>query len=156
MQRTSSSSTRSSSTTSSSSAQKKTELLELTEDLNSVKPEIKKEALKKVIANMTVGKDVSPLFQSVIKCIEVNDIEIKKLVYLYIINNSRTRPDDAIMVISLFRKVNFLLFERIPRWRSWAFIRTSKIRPAHFCELLRPELWDASESKSWMITLLTL
>ena len=115
MQRTSSSSTRSSSTTSSSSAQKKTELLELTEDLNSVKPEIKKEALKKVIANMTVGKDVSPLFQSVIKCIEVNDIEIKKLVYLYIINNSRTRPDDAIMVISLFRKVNFLLFERIPR-----------------------------------------
>lgn len=94
-----------SSRTSSSAAQKKSELNELTEDLNSTKPEVKKEALKKVIANMTVGKDVAPLFQSVIKCIEVNDIEIKKLVYLYIINNSRTRPDDAIMVISLFRKV---------------------------------------------------
>lgn len=29
---------------------------------------------------MTVGKDVSDLFQSVIKCLEFNDIEMKKLV----------------------------------------------------------------------------
>jgi len=53
---------------------------------------------------MTVGKDVSPLFQSVIKCLEFPDIELKKLVYLYIINYSRHKPDDAIMVINLFRK----------------------------------------------------
>jgi len=53
---------------------------------------------------MTVGKDVSPLFQSVIKCLEYPDIELKKLVYLYIINYSRHKPDDAIMVINLFRK----------------------------------------------------
>lgn len=84
---------------------KKSELTEINDDLNSTKPEVKKEALKKVIAHMTIGKDVSSLFQAVIKCIEVNDIEIKKLVYLYIINYSRTRPDDAIMVVSLFRKV---------------------------------------------------
>ena len=39
-----------------------------------------------------------------IKCLEHNDVEIKKLVYLYIINYSRKQPDDAIMVINLFRK----------------------------------------------------
>lgn len=53
---------------------------------------------------MTVGKDVSPLFQSVIKCLEYPDIELKKLVYLYIVNYSRQKPDEAIMVINLFRK----------------------------------------------------
>lgn len=80
------------------------ELQELYEELNSVHFDIKKDAVKKVIANMTVGKDVSPLFQSVIKCLEHPEIELKKLVYLYIINYSRTKPDDAIMVVNLFRK----------------------------------------------------
>ena len=48
---------------------------------------------------MTIGKDVSALFQPVIKCLEYDDIELKKLVYLYIINYSKNKPDDAIMVI---------------------------------------------------------
>ena len=88
-----------------SSSNKRGELSELNEDLNSTKYEKKKEAIKKVIAYMTIGKDVSTLFQSVIKCLEINDIEMIKLVYLYVINYSRTKPDDAIMVVQLFRKV---------------------------------------------------
>ena len=88
-----------------SSSNKRGELNELHEELNNPKFERKKEALKKVIAHMTIGKDVSPLFQSVIKCLEVNDLEIIKLVYLYIINYSRNKPDDAIMVVERFRKV---------------------------------------------------
>jgi vesicle coat complex subunit len=67
--------------------------------LNSTNYDKKKEAVKKVIAHMTIGKDVSPLFQSVIKCLEYPELDIKKLVYLYIINNSKNKPDDAIMVI---------------------------------------------------------
>lgn len=61
-------------------------------------------ALKKVIAQMTLGKDLSPLFQSVLKCLEYTELDIKKLVYLYIINYSRSKPDEAIMTISSFRK----------------------------------------------------
>jgi vesicle coat complex subunit len=53
---------------------------------------------------MTIGKEMSPLFQQVIKCLEYNDLDIKKLVYLYIINYSKNKPDDAIMVVNLFRK----------------------------------------------------
>lgn len=41
---------------------KRTELFELQEDLNSNSYEKKKEAVKKVIASMTIGKDVSSLF----------------------------------------------------------------------------------------------
>ena len=44
---------------------------------------------KKVIAAMTVGKDVSMLFTHVLKCVETEDLELKKLVYLYIINYSK-------------------------------------------------------------------
>ena len=42
-----------------------------------------------VIAAMTVGKDVSMLFTHVLKCVETEDLELKKLVYLYIINYSK-------------------------------------------------------------------
>ncbi len=83
---------------------KRGEISELHEALNSKNFDDKKIALKKVIAQMTLGKDLSALFQSVLKCLEYNDLEIKKLVYLYIINYSRSRPDDAIMTISSFRK----------------------------------------------------
>ena len=44
------------------STNKKGELYELLEELNQVSYERKKEAVKKVIAHMTIGKDVSTLF----------------------------------------------------------------------------------------------
>jgi vesicle coat complex subunit len=72
--------------------------------LNSKSFDEKKVALKKVIAQMTLGKDLSALFQSVLKLLEYPELDIKKLVYLYIINYSRTKPDEAIMTISSFRK----------------------------------------------------
>ncbi len=53
---------------------------------------------------MSSGKDLSAMFQHVIRCLEHPEIELKKLVYLYIIIHSRKRPDDAIMVVNNFRK----------------------------------------------------
>ncbi len=48
---------------------KRGELQELQDDLNSKSADKKRLALKKVIAQMTLGKDLSPLFQAVIKCL---------------------------------------------------------------------------------------
>lgn len=45
-----------------SSSNKRGELFELEEELNSTSFDRKKEAIKKVIAHMTIGKDVSGLF----------------------------------------------------------------------------------------------
>ena len=124
----------------------------------------KKDAVKKVIAAMTVGKDVSVLFPDVVNCMQVwsrrpmekdylldthsiseiahlqssqgggqmleavnslscmnirqwqqccslssmvqtDDLELKKLVYLYVINYAKTQPDWAIMGVNTFVKV---------------------------------------------------
>ena len=40
------------------------------------------ESKLQVIANMTVGKDVSALFADVVNCIQTDNVELKKLVYL--------------------------------------------------------------------------
>ena len=39
---------------------------------------------------MTIGKDVSGLFCPVLKCVETNNLDLKKLVYLYIINYAKS------------------------------------------------------------------
>jgi len=81
---------------------KSSELAELQADLNSLKLEEKKEAAKQVIAMMTIGKDVSSLFPHMVKCLETTSIELKKLVYLYIINYAKSKPDLMIMAVNSF------------------------------------------------------
>jgi AP-1 complex subunit beta-1 len=60
--------------------------------------------VKRVIANMTVGKDVSGLFADVAKNMQTDDLELKKLVYLYLINYAKTQPELVILVVNTFVK----------------------------------------------------
>ena len=76
----------------------------IVDDLNSLKSNVQKEAVKKVISAMTLGKDVSRLFPHVIKCIETSDHELKKLVYLYIINYARYKPIETVLCVNSFKK----------------------------------------------------
>lgn len=107
---------------------KKGEIFELKSELNSDKKEKKKEAVKKVfvynnictilcekcnlqvIASMTVGKDVSALFPDVVNCMQTDNLELKKLVYLYLMNYAKTQPDMAIMAVNTFVKVCLVFF----------------------------------------------
>ncbi|KAA0716954.1 AP-1 complex subunit beta-1 [Triplophysa tibetana] len=84
---------------------KKGEIFELKAELNSDKKEKKKEAVKKVIASMTVGKDVSALFPDVVNCMQTDNLELKKLVYLYLMNYAKSQPDMAIMAVNTFVKL---------------------------------------------------
>ncbi|XAO22694.1 hypothetical protein I312_101467 [Cryptococcus bacillisporus CA1280] len=54
----------------------------------------KKTALKKIVANMTMGNDVSPLFPDMVQCMAIQVLEIKKMVYLYLVNYGRVRPEE--------------------------------------------------------------
>jgi AP-1 complex subunit beta-1 len=81
---------------------KKGEIHEWKEMLNNEKEATRKDAVKKVIAAMTVGKDVSTLFPEVIKSIQTNNIELKKLVYLYVMNYAKSNPDLAMMAVNTF------------------------------------------------------
>lgn len=81
---------------------KKGELFELRNGLVSQYPQTRKDAIKKTIQQMTVGKDVSSLFPDVLKNIATHDIEQKKLVYLYVINYAESHPELCILAVNTF------------------------------------------------------
>ncbi|KAI0920249.1 hypothetical protein AcW1_002044 [Taiwanofungus camphoratus] len=83
---------------------RKGENFELSADLNSEYREKRKDAIKKVIANMTVQKDVSGLFPDVLKNMQTDDLEQKKLVYLYLMNYAKTQPELVILAVNTFVK----------------------------------------------------
>lgn len=122
---------------------KKGEIYELKADLNSDKKEKKKEAVKKVIASMTIGKDVSSLFPDVVNCMQTDNLELKKLVYLYLMNYAKSQPDMAIMAVNTFVKdcddTNPLI--RALAVRTMGCIRVDKITE-YLCEPLRKCLKD--------------
>ncbi|GAA6025271.1 hypothetical protein JCM10207_009019 [Rhodosporidiobolus poonsookiae] len=77
---------------------------ELRAELNSQYRDARKDAIKRVIASMTVGKDVSGLFPDVLKNMQTDDLEQKKLVYLYLMNFAKTQPDLVILAVNTFVK----------------------------------------------------
>lgn len=81
------------------------EIYELKKELNSEHRQERSDAVKKVIASMTVGKDVSGLFPDVLKNMQTDDIELKKLVYLYLMNYAKTQPELVILAVNTFVKV---------------------------------------------------
>ena len=47
----------------------------------------------------------SQLFPDVVKCGQTDDLELKKLVYLYLMNYAKSQPDLSIMAVHTFVKV---------------------------------------------------
>eukprot|EP00477_Mikrocytos_mackini_P000384 GAHX01000409.1.p1 GENE.GAHX01000409.1~~GAHX01000409.1.p1 ORF type:complete len:938 (-),score=230.01 GAHX01000409.1:33-2813(-) len=72
--------------------------------LNSDNIQRAKESIKTIIASMTAGVDVSHLFPLVIRWMHVEDVELKKMVYLFIINNAHKSPEDSILVVNVLVK----------------------------------------------------
>ena len=67
-------------------------------------PQRKRDIIKKVIAYMTLGIDVSRLFTEMMLAIETRDLVIKKMVYLYLCNYAPTHPDLAQMCTNTLQK----------------------------------------------------
>jgi len=125
------------------STNRKGENQELQEELRSPQRDRKRDAVKKVIANMTVGKDVSSLFTDVVNCIQTDNLELKKLVYLYLINYAKSNPDVALLAVNTFVKdandPNPLI--RALAIRTMGCIRVEKITE-YLCEPLSRCLKD--------------
>lgn len=125
------------------STTKKGETHELRQELANPSREKKKDAVKKVIANMTVGKDVSMLFTDVVNCMQTADTQLKKLVYLYLINYAKSNPDLTILAVNTFVKdaadPNPLI--RALSVRTMGCIRVDRITE-YLCEPLRRCLQD--------------
>lgn len=92
---------------------------------------------------MTVGKDVSSLFPDMINSMQTNNLEIKKLVYLYMINYAKSQPDLAVMGVNTFRRdandPNPLI--RALAIRTMGCVRVDKVTE-YICEPLRRCLKD--------------
>ena len=65
-------------------------------------PAKKKDVIKKVIAYMTLGIDVSRLYPEMVKASQTSDIVTKKMVYLYLINYAQQNSELAILAINTF------------------------------------------------------
>ncbi|KAH8921173.1 Adaptor protein complex beta subunit [Atractiella rhizophila] len=116
---------------------------ELRADLNSEYRDRVKDAIQRTIANMTVGKDVSGLFPDVLKNMQTDDLEQKKLVYLYLMNYAKSQPELVILAVNTFVKdasdSNPLI--RALAIRTMGCLRVEKIVD-YLCEPLRQCLKD--------------
>ena len=122
---------------------KRGEVAEWREEINSTDKDVQKNAIKRIIANMSIGKDVSMLFPDVVNRAQTNDVELKKLVYLYLLNYARSQPELTILAVNTFVKdsadPNPLI--RALAVRTMGCIRVEKITE-YLCDPLQRTLTD--------------
>ncbi|CAM6097008.1 unnamed protein product [Calypogeia fissa] len=83
------------------------------------------EGMKRLIALMSQGRDVSNFFPQVVKNVVTQSLELKKLVYIYLVHYAEKRPDEALLAINTFQKD---LSDLNPLVRAWALRSMSGIR----------------------------
>lgn len=54
----------------------------------------------KVIDAMTVVKDVCMLFTDEVKCMETEDLEVRKIMYFYFVTYVKCTPDLAVLALN--------------------------------------------------------
>ncbi|PRP87640.1 hypothetical protein PROFUN_04667 [Planoprotostelium fungivorum] len=64
----------------------------------------KMDSMKRSIAMMSKGRDVSTLFPSVVKNVISKNVELKKLVYMYLVHYAEQEQDSALLAINTFQK----------------------------------------------------
>ena len=77
---------------------------DLKEMLDSSKESLKLEAMKRIISMVARGRDASDLFPAVVKNVVSKNLEIKKLVYVYLTRYAEEQQDLALLSISTFQR----------------------------------------------------
>jgi AP-2 complex subunit beta-1 len=98
----------------------------------------RKQTLKKIVANMTMGNDMSALSGEMLGCLTLPDIEIKKMVYLFIVTYCKYKPEIAVASIPSITRDSQ---DENPLIRSLAIRNFSNMQVEQvysaFCEPLR-------------------
>ncbi|XP_058450288.1 AP-3 complex subunit beta-2 isoform X2 [Malaya genurostris] len=104
---------------------------DLKQMLDSNKDSLKLEAMKRIIGMIAKGRDASDLFPAVVKNVVSKNIEVKKLVYVYLVRYAEEQQDLALLSISTFQRAlkdpNQLI--RASALRVLSSIRVSMIVP---------------------------
>ncbi|XP_003784652.1 AP-3 complex subunit beta-2 isoform X2 [Otolemur garnettii] len=77
---------------------------DLKEMLDTNKDSLKLEAMKRIVAMIARGKNASDLFPAVVKNVACKNIEVKKLVYVYLVRYAEEQQDLALLSISTFQR----------------------------------------------------
>ncbi|KAG8079178.1 hypothetical protein GUJ93_ZPchr0007g3687 [Zizania palustris] len=85
----------------------------------------KLDALKRLLALIAQGVDVAHLFPQVVKNVASQSLEVKKLVYLYLLHYAEKRQNEALLSINIFQKD---LSDINPLVRAWALRTMAGIR----------------------------
>ncbi|XP_065345192.1 AP-3 complex subunit beta-2 [Cloeon dipterum] len=77
---------------------------DLKQMLDSNKDNLKLEAMKRIIGMVAKGREASDLFPAVVKNVVSKNIEVKKLVYVYLVRYAEEQQDLALLSISTFQR----------------------------------------------------
>ncbi|KAF9199895.1 AP-3 complex subunit beta-2, partial [Haplosporangium sp. Z 27] len=77
---------------------------EIRKNLDSRYEKEKLDGLKRLIAMISKGRDVSEFFPDVVKNVASNSLEVRKLVYIYILRYAEQEQDLALLSINTFQK----------------------------------------------------
>eukprot|EP00672_Neobodo_designis_P014652 CAMPEP_0174856142 /NCGR_PEP_ID=MMETSP1114-20130205/35161_1 /TAXON_ID=312471 /ORGANISM="Neobodo designis, Strain CCAP 1951/1" /LENGTH=886 /DNA_ID=CAMNT_0016090921 /DNA_START=42 /DNA_END=2702 /DNA_ORIENTATION=+ len=106
-------------------------LSQIRKQLDNEQISAKKEAMKRVIAQICLGNDMSALFPDVVKNIHAASIELRKLVYYFIVHYSEERPNEALLSISAFQHdlVDQSMHVRALALRTLSSVRIAAVNP---------------------------
>ncbi|XP_050314000.1 AP-3 complex subunit beta-2 [Anthonomus grandis grandis] len=118
---------------------------DLKEMLDSNKDSLKLEAMKRIIGMVAKGRDASVLFPAVVKNVVSKNIEVKKLVYVYLERYAEDQQDLALLSISTFQRA---LKEPNQLIRAGALRVLSSIRVKMISPIVMLAIRDASSDMS--------
>ncbi|KAJ3036661.1 AP-3 complex subunit beta-1 [Rhizophlyctis rosea] len=98
---------------------------EIRTNLDSKFDKEKIDGLKRLIAMISNGKDVSEFFPDVVKNVASGSFEVRKLVYIYLLRYAEQEPDLALLSVNTFQKD---LSDKNPLIRAMALRVMSSIR----------------------------
>eukprot|EP00762_Andalucia_godoyi_P005360 ANDGO_06781.mRNA.1 Beta-adaptin-like protein A len=126
------------------SDQKKGEIYELKQSLRNAHSEKdhfrRRDVVKKVVALMTMGVDVSSLFSEMIMLCSTQDMVQKKMVYLYMTQYAHSNQDIALLTVSALQR-DFKDYS--PVVRGLALRTFSSLRIKSTVEYLKPMIMSA-------------
>jgi AP-3 complex subunit beta len=77
---------------------------DIRKQLDSTSDREKLDALKRLVALISKGRNVSEYFAQVVKNVASSNFEVRKLVYIYILRYAEQEPDLALLSINTFQK----------------------------------------------------
>jgi len=105
----------------------------------------KLDAMRRIVSMMAQGKDASNLFPAVVKNVVSKNIEVKKLVYVYLVRYAEEQQDLALLSISTFQRA---LKDSNQLIRASALRVLSSIRVPVICPIMMICLKEASMDMS--------